>query len=109
MSTHILSCSWQCVTILNFIHEKSSLNYSSNNDDSIKWEKKKERKEEGSWDLLHVFFHFYFFLWENKNSLECKRVPLILMCTSYKVCVIKTLSHALTKGNFSEIAWEIHW
>lgn len=61
MSTHILSCSWQCVTILNFIHEESSLNYSSNNDDSIKWENKKERKEEGSWDLLHVFSPFLLF------------------------------------------------
>lgn len=31
--------------------------------DSIKWEKKKERKEEGSWDLLHVFFPIFTFFY----------------------------------------------
>lgn len=72
---------------------------------------RKKEREKGRRFMRFIacfFSHFYFFLWENKNSLECKRVPLILMCTSYKACVIKTFSHALTKGNFSEIAWEIH-
>lgn len=43
--------------------------------------------------------------WKNKNSLECKRVPLILISTFLNracMCIPHLFKQIFSKGNFSE-------